>query len=63
MPNAPTSPGLRLAAQERAYRAEKKFANRELLKNFVFIAFLLVLTITVLGKIFTKDQNRTVNPS
>jgi hypothetical protein len=54
MPNVPTSPGLRLAAQERAYRAEKKFANRELLKNFVFIAFLLVLTITVLGKIFTK---------
>ena len=57
MPNNPTSPEVRWAAQERAYRADKKLANRELLKNFVFIAFLLVLAITiatVLAKVFSK---------
>ena len=32
-------------AQERAYSAEKKAANKELLKSFVFILFLLVLAI------------------
>ena len=66
MSNTPTSPELRWAAQERAYRADKKLANRELLKNFVFIAFLLVLAITVatvLAKVLTRYRDQTVNPS
>ena len=53
MSNTPTSPALRWAAQERASRADKKLANRELLKNFVFIAFLLILAITV-ATVFAK---------
>ena len=47
---------LRWAEQERAYQGDKKLANRELLKNFVFIAFLLVLAITV-ATVLAKGLN------
>ena len=56
MENPSTTAELRSAEQERAYRAGKKVVNRELLKSFVFILFVLVLAVTV-ATVLAKGLN------
>lgn len=56
MENPSTTAELRSAEQERAYRAGKKVVNRELLKSFVFICFVLALAVTV-ATVLAKGLN------
>ena len=58
MENPSITAALRSAEQQRAFSVSKKVVNRELLKSFVLILFVLVLAVTI-ATVFAKVLNDT----